>query len=349
MADGSKLKHNANPSHAYQITVTATDAGGLTAAQTFTIDVAERVITAQAAPVSGSELVPLTNVPVATFSYAHTTPPAADFTATIDWGDGETSAGSVTLSGTTYTVFGSHVYLSGGTFSTKTTVTEHSVSTVIDGSAAIAPADTPHERYVKAVFQDVLGRSVDPTGFAYWTQRLDAGSPKSSVAKAIAHSDEYYANFVIKPAYLKLLSRAADDAGVQHWTKLMHDGLTDQQLEAKLVSSNEFYQNSGGTDAAWVDAVYHLLLRRQADAAGEAYWSGQLAAGQQRSTIAERIAGSQENNAQLINEDYFHYLGRAADPDGQAYWLEQFAAGKTNEDLIAGLTGSVEYYQEHTS
>ena len=35
VADGSKLKHNANPSHAYQITVTATDAGGLTASADF--------------------------------------------------------------------------------------------------------------------------------------------------------------------------------------------------------------------------------------------------------------------------------------------------------------------------
>ena len=125
----------------------------------------------------------------------------------------------------------------------------------------------------------------------------------------------------------------------------MHDGLTDQQFEAKLLSSDEFYQNAGGTDVAWVDAVYRLLLARQADASGEAHWTGQLAAGQTRSKVAESIAGSQENNTQLINDDYFHYLGRSADRDGLAYWLKQFAAGKTNEDLIAGFTGSTEYYK----
>ena len=64
--------------------------------------------------------------------------------------------------------------------------------------------------------------------------------------------------------------------------------------------------------------------------------------------MAEGIADSAENDAQLINEDYFHYLGRDADPDGLAYWLAQFAAGQTNEDVIAGFTGSDEYYQQHT-
>ena len=60
----------------------------------------------------------------------------------------------------------------------------------------------------------------------------------------------------------------------------------------------------------------------------------------QRSDIARRIAGSNENNLQLINDDYLRYLGRAADAGGLAYWLKQFAAGKTNEDVIAGFTGS---------
>ena len=69
-------------------------------------------------------------------------------------------------------------------------------------------------KYVVAVYSDVLGRAPDPDGLNYWTQLLDSGTAVSSVAQSIAHSDEYYANFVIKPAYLNLLGRAADEAGV---------------------------------------------------------------------------------------------------------------------------------------
>ncbi|HUY35650.1 MAG TPA: DUF4214 domain-containing protein [Pirellulales bacterium] len=75
----------------------------------------------------------------------------------------------------------------------------------------------------------------------YWSDLLDQGTAISSIAQAIAHSDEYYANFVIRPAYLNLLDRAADDGGVAYWTAQMDDGVTDQELEADLVSSPEFY------------------------------------------------------------------------------------------------------------
>jgi hypothetical protein len=207
----------------------------------------------------------------------------------------------------------------------------------------------PHAKYVAAVYEDVLGRAPDADGLAYWTGLLDGGAATSSVAEAIAHSDEYYANFVIKPGFLKLLGRAADDAAVTYWTAKMQAGLTDQQLEAELVSSDEFFKNAGGTNAAWVDSVYKLLLGRTADTDGEAHWNRQLAAGVSRGGVALAIAGGVENIAQLINADYFHYLGRAADADGLDYWLQQFAAGKTNEDVIAGFTGSDEYYQQHAS
>lgn len=66
----------------------------------------------------------VSNVAVATFTHANGIEPASAFTATIDWGDGRTSTGTVTQSGTTYTVTGSHRYASAGSHTVKTTVTE---------------------------------------------------------------------------------------------------------------------------------------------------------------------------------------------------------------------------------
>ncbi len=54
-----------------------------------------------------------------------------------------------------------------------------------------------------AVYQDVLARNPDAVGLNYWTGLLDGGAAISSVAHAIAHSAEYYGNFVIKPDYLR--------------------------------------------------------------------------------------------------------------------------------------------------
>jgi hypothetical protein len=66
----------------------------------------------------------LTNYAAATFTHASGVEPVTAFVATINWGDGTTSAGTITRSGTTYTVTGSHTYTTGGRHTITTTVTE---------------------------------------------------------------------------------------------------------------------------------------------------------------------------------------------------------------------------------
>ena len=68
------------------------------------------------------------NVTVATFTHANGVEPASAFVATINWGDGTTSTGTITESGTTYTVKGSHTYSSNGSHTVTTTVVENDSS-----------------------------------------------------------------------------------------------------------------------------------------------------------------------------------------------------------------------------
>ena len=60
----------------------------------------------------------LSNFTVATFTHANGVEPASRFSATINWGDGTTSAGTITQSGTTYSVAGSHTYQQAATLTT---------------------------------------------------------------------------------------------------------------------------------------------------------------------------------------------------------------------------------------
>jgi uncharacterized repeat protein (TIGR01451 family) len=66
----------------------------------------------------------LSNVTVATFTHASGVEPTSAFRATINWGDGKTSTGTITQSGTTYSVIGSHNYKKSGSHTITTTVTE---------------------------------------------------------------------------------------------------------------------------------------------------------------------------------------------------------------------------------
>src|SRR6185312_10017672 len=71
----------------------------------------------------------------ATFTHANGVEPASAFTATISWGDGTTSPGIITQSGTTYTVAStsSHTYTSGNNHTITTSVTETGNSPLSEG------------------------------------------------------------------------------------------------------------------------------------------------------------------------------------------------------------------------
>jgi VCBS repeat protein len=81
--------------------------------------------------------------PVATFSDSNGGDTPSDFTATITWGDGTTSSGTVSGGAGTFTVSGGHTYADEGNDTAKVVLThtvDHATSTV-SGSVAVAEAD----------------------------------------------------------------------------------------------------------------------------------------------------------------------------------------------------------------
>ena len=79
-------------------------------------------LSGQSAPtITASPGQALTNVVVATFSDTYTGhPDGSDFTTNIDWGDGTTTTGTLTGSGGSFTVAGSHTYATAGQFTITT-------------------------------------------------------------------------------------------------------------------------------------------------------------------------------------------------------------------------------------
>src|SRR5262249_39222690 len=99
----------------------------------------------------------LTGAEVATFADTTGSHVASDYTATIDWGDGATTGGTVSGSGQSFTVTGGHTYadetgVAGGSPDMKGTITRTSDNTTITatGEVVVADADflTMHNRTV---------------------------------------------------------------------------------------------------------------------------------------------------------------------------------------------------------
>jgi hypothetical protein len=82
--------------------------------------------------------------PVATFTDADPAGTASDYSASINWGDGSVSGGTVTPTSGGFQVAGTHTYAVGGTFTTSISISDAGgASTVVHGTATIASASSP--------------------------------------------------------------------------------------------------------------------------------------------------------------------------------------------------------------
>jgi uncharacterized repeat protein (TIGR01451 family) len=111
-----------NLTNSASVTSSSADPTSAGSSATATTAVAEPGIVVSA-PITTTAKSP-SNLTVATFTHAGGVEPVSAFTAIIHWGDGKTSTGTITLSGTTYHVVGSHRYSGSGTHTITTTVTE---------------------------------------------------------------------------------------------------------------------------------------------------------------------------------------------------------------------------------
>jgi hypothetical protein len=122
------------------------DIGGNTAVITGSTTVGDAALTgSSAAKATGSvEGVTAATLSNATFTDAHTDAPASDFTVTaVTWGDGNTSTAGLTVSGSggSYTVNGSHLFAEEGAYNFTITVTDAGSNTAtITGSTTVGDA-----------------------------------------------------------------------------------------------------------------------------------------------------------------------------------------------------------------
>ena len=96
------------------VSVTIADVGGSTATATSTATVADAALTATALPINATEGAFDRPATVATFTDANPNAAVGDFTATINWGDGTTSTGTITEKNGVFSVAGTHTYAEEG-------------------------------------------------------------------------------------------------------------------------------------------------------------------------------------------------------------------------------------------
>jgi uncharacterized repeat protein (TIGR03803 family) len=201
---------------------------------------------------------------------------------------------------------------------------------------------TPNQAYISAVFQDVLGRHVDPVGLQFFSALLDEGMARSAFVLQVNHSAEYFKN-IIQSNYKQFLGRSAESAAVFFWSTRMAGGLTDPQFVASVLGSPEAFAHNGANDKQLIDAFYQTLFDRPGELSGETFWLHQLSAGSSMSAVALAFTTSAEFDRELITNDYGTLLLRQPEANELATSIAMLEQGMTAEDIVAQIATTPEY------
>ena len=213
--------------------------------------------------------------------------------------------------------------------------------------ASIVPVDSVDRArksaFVRALYEDFLGRAPSESEVLSWVSRLDGGMTRYEVATSLARTDQWL-SAVITRFYRDTLGREPDASGLAFWIRHARDGMPMSTIAASFYSSHEYLMRMAGGDLrTWVEDLYAKLLYRRADPGGLANWLAALRSGAPRTDVAVGFYQAAETTRVRVNDLYLELLGRSADPSGLATWGPLVRA-QGDIVLAATLAASNEYF-----
>jgi len=201
-------------------------------------------------------------------------------------------------------------------------------------------------------YRDFLAREGDAPGITYWTGQMNAGAQnRVQMVDTFFNSAEFQGTIApVARLYFAYFLRIPDYDGLNYWIGQFKAGNSLDTVSQAFAQSPEFTSRYGGlTNAQFVNLVYQNVLGRGPDAAGAAFWTGQLdSAAKTRGQVMTQFSESPEYASVIGSEVYVTmiYMGmlrRAPDDAGFAFWVGQKDQGSA-QGLITAFLGSAEYH-----
>lgn len=269
----------------------------------------------------------------------------ADGTQTYQWRrDGVNIPAATSLTYTPTTADLGHLL----TFAVTSTKTGYLAATAVSQPTAAVQSATSQLAYaafVRATYQDFLGRPAEEWEVNVRVASLAGGYGKLNYLNELANSDEWL-KAIVTSFYQNTLGRAPDAGGLSNWIgELRSRRLTVAQVAAQFYASEEFYTlHAGATNQSWVTELYRQILHREPDAGGLTAWTNLTNSGRMnRGQIAENFYQSNESRMDRVSTLYQELLKRTPDPTGWPYWTVQVLY--TGDIWLAvSLSSSEEYW-----
>lgn len=104
--------------------------------------------------------------------------------------------------------------------------------------------------FIDLVYTNVLGRSADAAGRAFWIDRLASGLTRGQLMVGFSESPEYIEQtrsaVLVESLYQGLLQRSPDPQGFDYWTGVADTGAPVTSLIAGMLSSDEYFDRFDG-------------------------------------------------------------------------------------------------------
>ena len=194
---------------------------------------------------------------------------------------------------------------------------------------------------VRAMYEDILRRGVDPSGLSTWSAMLAGGSGGPALVTSLTNSAEYI-RLRIRQAYTEVLGREPEPGGMDHWYQTIRAGrATVDDVQRRFLSSDEFLSKAGGTNEGFVRRMYESVLGRTASSTEVTLWVGQIGAlGRER--VTDAIWFSREAAGRRAAVYYTVFLKRAAERAGVEFWAT-ILLDRGEGAVRIGIAGSEEY------
>jgi hypothetical protein len=175
----------------------------------------------------------------------------------------------------------------------------HTIS--VNGNLADINATLSALKYTaSSIGQDVLSLSASVAG----TSAISVGTKTINVGVVHTSIENTPHNQAIVLLYKAMFNRLPDADGLAFWAS---SNASIGQIANAFMQASEFTSSHGTKvpNAFFVNKMYGNVLERPADAAGSAFWKGQLDSGASQAAVLVGIATSAES--QSFNASHFNH------------------------------------------
>ena len=209
-------------------------------------------------------------------------------------------------------------------------------------TTANAQGSAENSRFINQIYQDLLGRPVDPRSQATLQALFTSGASRGQVADRVLTSQEYRSN-LIETLYGSLLNREPEREEMMVLVNLLNFGGTDEDATSRIVASADYRTRSGGTTDGFINQVYIDLLGRTPTREEMGIYARFLQGGGTREQVGDMITGGREYQARLIANRCERFQRHGCDPESAARFLALLRNGGTDEQVISILMDSNDY------